>query len=491
MQSRGLTFTRLGLVGMNGGIFPRIGREDPFLGDPSRRRLRESTGRPLPMASERDSEERLLLAMLLGQAGSTVQVSWQRADETARPLVPSLALDTISPAALNEARAVPAHPRSRFAAWSRSPGLLSPRDETLLAGLASELGADAAAAVASRRPELIDGIALVAETETFAPTTGRYDGRVGISALRETIDATSLERLGRCPLQFFFHDVLKIEAPRTPRAPFSEDPRTVGERVHAALRTVYTRLRGERAFDGGDLDARIRRAQEILREAWAEILATAPVSRAASVPLLDRMESGIWMRTLDAFLAADLRRLAEAKLRPASLEHRVDRAIAGGPPGLTVRARFDRVVTSDEATVIGDYKTGGDLASRVQATAMVSGLELQVAIYALITGAPVELLGVGPRHDGEFVRFDDFKSSEVRDGVLETLRVAAGLAGGGTFPIRPGPHCGRCDYASACRRGHPPTEFRESVAPDAADARDCWRKTGRAPSLASVRGAPS
>jgi RecB family exonuclease len=491
MQSRGLTFTRLGLAGMNGGVFPRIAPEDPFLCDASLRRLRESTGRPLPIAAESDGEERLLLAMLLRQSRASIQVSWQRADETARPLVRSLALREIPPKALDEARALPAHPRSRYAAWASSPGVLSPRDETLLAGLASELGAEAAPVVVVRRPELAHGIALVAATETFAPGNGRYDGRIGISALPATINATSLERLGRCPLQFFFRDVLRVEAPRRPPTPFSDDPRTVGDRVHEALKQVYARLRDERAFEGGDVDARIGRAQQILREAWTATLASAPPAREASVPLLDGIESGIWMRTLDAFLDADLRRLAETGLVPTSFEHKVETTIAGGPPGLPLRARFDRVAVSSESTVIGDYKTGRDLASRLQATAMVSGLELQVPIYALIAGAPVELLGVGPRSDGEIARFDDFKSSAVREGVLETLRVAAALAAGGTYPIHSGAHCEICDYRSACRRTHPPTEFREEAAPDASDARDCWKKNDKMPSLAAVRQAAS
>ena len=481
MQCRGLTFTHIGLAGMNAGIFPRIAREDPFLSDGSRRRLREATGKPLPLASESEGEERLLLAMLLGQARSTIQVSWQRADETARPLVPSLALREIAPDAPTAARAIPAHPWSRIHAWARTPGVVGPRDETLLAGLASELGADATSAVAARRPDLAAGIALVNETETFAPGTGRYDGRIGVSALEETMNATSLERLARCPLQFFFHDVLKVEAPRRAETPFSDDPRTVGERVHAALAEVYTQLRDDRAYDRLDVLERIVRARAILREVWT--------ARATSAPHFDRIDSDIWLRTLDAFLAVDLRRLAESGFVPTDFEQRLERAIPGGPPGLTVRARFDRIATNGESKIVGDYKTGGDLGARVQATKMVSGLQLQVPLYALIAGAPVELLGVGPRHDAEAVRFDDFKSSAVREGLLETLRIAAALAAHGTFPIRSGEHCGYCDYRSACRRAHPPTEYREGIAKDTGDARDCWRKNDKTPSLAAVRRA--
>jgi RecB family exonuclease len=487
MQARGLTFSHIGLLGMNSGIFPHVGRENPFLKDASRRLLREATGRPIPIASERDGEERLLLAMLLGQAQGSIHVSWRRADEAARPLVPSLALHEIAPDALVRARAIPAHPRSRYEAWARSPGVLGPRDESLLAGLSSELGADAAPAIAARRPELSPGLFLIAETETFAPTTGRYDGRIGRSALRETIDATALERLGRCPLQFFFRDVLRIEAPRKPPTPFTDDSRTVGERIHETLRRVYERLLHERAFESGDVDARVERARAVLREAWAESLAAYPSLRTMRLPVLERIEGGIWLRTLDAFLDADLRRMAADGLVPASLEHRIEKTIPDGPPGLVVRARFDRVTGGAGATVIGDYKTGGDLGARMSRSAMLSGGELQVPLYALIADAPVELLGVGPRHDGEVARFDGWKSPDERDGVVETLRIAAALAGAGRFPLHSGDHCRVCDYRSACRRGHPPTEYREEISPDVRDARDCWHKTGKAPSIAAVR----
>jgi hypothetical protein len=96
MQARGLTFSHVGLAGMNAGIFPRVGRVDPFLPDASRIRLRDATSRPLPIAAESDGEERLLLAMLLGSARERIHVSWRRADDEARPLVPSLALREIA-----------------------------------------------------------------------------------------------------------------------------------------------------------------------------------------------------------------------------------------------------------------------------------------------------------------------------------------------------------------------------------------------------------
>jgi PD-(D/E)XK nuclease superfamily len=180
--------------------------------------------------------------------------------------------------------------------------------------------------------------------------------------------------------------------------------------------------------------------------------------------------------------------LAEAGLVPEAFEQELTKTIPGGPEGLVIRARFDRVLTGNSARVVSDYKTGRHLASRIGSSAMLSGSALQVPIYALIANASVELLGVGRDNEPEVVVFEDFKNREQRDGVLETLRVAATLAVAGRFPIRPDDHCRNCDYRSACRRGHPPTEFREDHAEDVRDARDCWAKSVKTPSLAAVRG---
>jgi hypothetical protein len=98
------------------------------------------------------------------------------------------------------------------------------------------------------------------------------------------------------------------------------------------------------------------------------------------------------------------------------------------------------------------------VAERVKLGAMVSGGALQVPIYALISGLPVELLGVGPNHDpqDDVVRFDGFGSADERNGVLETLRVVATLAKSGCFPLRRGDHCEWCDFRSAWSFDSPP-----------------------------------
>ncbi|HEX4823967.1 MAG TPA: PD-(D/E)XK nuclease family protein [Candidatus Polarisedimenticolaceae bacterium] len=504
MQARGLTFEHVLLSGMNSGIFPYVGREDPFLPDDARRRVMEATGHPLPLAARREREEHLLLGMMLGSARKRLVVSWRRADEAGRPATPSLALRDVARATgrgmtakdlEDAARRIPAHPGARFAAWAADPGLLRRDEETLLVALQSEAGADAAPAVAARAPGLRRAIDLVVATDAFSPGSGRYDGRIGPGFVDTRIAATALEVLGACPLQFFFRHVLDVHADPQAKTPFELDAATTGTRVHKVLHHVYGALAGEDAFTRLSLPARVARARQILGEVWPEYAPEREAALAERFPLLDGIVRHGWQKTLMAFIAADLERLEAESLVPVEFEVKEERTIPGGPPGLVVKARYDRIVEGAGGRVIGDYKTGSSkLDKRLAPAAIVSGAELQVPLYALLEGVPVELLGVGPRlvpdgtekTDPRFVRFPGFDGADQRDGVIETIGVLAHLAAEGTFPIRVGDDCAFCDYRTACRRHHPPTEHRESVSPDVQDAVRCWEKKKETPLLAQV-----
>src|SRR5262249_39004253 len=137
--------------------------------------------------------------------------------------------------------------------------------------------------------------------------------------------------------------------------------------------------------------------------------------------------------------------------------------------------------------LVTDYKTGRHIKSRVDARGMLTGNALQVPLYALLTGCPIEVVRVSRGVPPDVAPFDGFKSAEHECGVVETLRTVAELARVGSFPIRSGAHCDWCDYASACRPNHPPTAFREDHADDIRDVRDCWRKTVKTPTLKAVR----
>ena len=63
MQARGLTFKHVFLIGFNADLLPRRPREDLFLRDRVRERLRDTSAKPLPVRREAREEEWLLFAM--------------------------------------------------------------------------------------------------------------------------------------------------------------------------------------------------------------------------------------------------------------------------------------------------------------------------------------------------------------------------------------------------------------------------------------------
>lgn len=511
-QARGLTFDRVFLVGMNSGAFPRVPREDPFLSDATRERLREATGRPVPVRTDAADEERLLLALVLGSARERFDVSWQRADDEGKSRTASIALREVARVAIGKpsvdaareaARKIPAHPARRLEALVEDLAILSPTEETLLIALRGDGGEDAARILGERDGgSLADGMRMLLATESFEPATSPYDGRVGAGKVRLAHAAvTALERLGRCPLQFFFRHALHVYELEEPSSAFEIARWDLGERVHALLDSVYRTLRGEGLFGAGCEAEATRRARALLREAWEKQFAGGGSRLTETLPVLWDIERERWLAAIDAFLGEDLARLAGHGWIPESFEEKRARPVDLGD-GVTVEieGRMDRISRRGAIGRVGDYKTGEDLEERADESMMLKGIRLQVPLYAMIAGADasVELLGVGPNYVGitagtrtvSHAAFEGFSRPEVEAGVLETLRVLVRLARDGAFALRKDRHCGYCSYVGACRRNHPPTAHRETFAPESRDYRDLARKTKKKqPTLADVRAA--
>ena len=504
MQARGLTLHTVAFVGLNSGIFPRVGRADPFLSDDSRRHLAKKTGRPVPIPTDTEGEERLLLLGALGSGREQVLLSWRRADESGRPVVPSLALRDLgrivcgAPGADElsvRARALPAHPLARLESLAGAPGLLDADEEALLVALQSRIAVDGGRFLSQRAPELSEGCRWVEAVESFGPTTMAVDGRAGARSI-DGIAATSLEALGRCPLKYFFGKVLRVPEPETLVGPLERDAADLGNRIHKVLELAYRSLVSLGALESGDPVRARAAAAKALDEAWARTADAVDEERARTYPLLERIEAERVGESLREFVAWDLDRLRRIGARPVEFERTLSESIAL-PSGreLSVKAKLDRIAEGPGVRRVGDYKTGrGSLKSRVDAKAMLAGLEMQVPLYAMLADAEVELLRVGPvvaagANETERVTepFRDFKTSAHRGGFLETIEVLLAMAERGVYPFRSERHCTWCAYRPACRKGHPPSEARQEAATDSSDARACWRKTTTQPLLADVR----
>jgi hypothetical protein len=292
---------------------------------------------------------------------------------------------------------------------------------------------------------------------------------------------SSLETLAKCPLQFFFEHRLRIVPEDRVASPYEPSRLKLGLIVHDALRETYERLAAEGRFDAPGLTARIERARELLRQAWAARRDEIAATRARPLPVVDRVESDAWLSTLESFVVEDLARLDGAGERIVEVETK-RRSEDRVPELPRLTARLDRIVEGPAGRRVGDYKIGGKVENKVDPTKMLKGDNLQVAVYALLEDAPVDLLGVGREHEQRFARFPGF-DAKLRGGVVETIRTVAQLDEQGTFPMRIGMHCAWCSFRSACRRGHPPSLFRGDHADDARDFRGLRGKSTRNPML--------
>ncbi len=496
MQLRGLTFRHVHLIGMTSGLFPRTPRQDPVLTDEVRRELRERTGRPIGVKAEGTEEEHQLLAMLLGSARERIEVSWQRADESGRAKIASLALREIARLAhgrpdierlREQALHLPSHPTQWLETLVEHSGLLARREERLLAALHSR-AVDAAAMLGKRFPDLGPGLAMLRATQSFTPVSHEYDGRVGPFGRDKPLSVSEIETLGSCPLNFFFRNILRVRPLKDGASVLELARNELGSRIHEMLEELYRELRTEGLFSRERAEDLVRRGLTLLDAKRERIFGDIGERLAQRVPRLWEYETRKWFKTVRRFVEADLRRIGNAGLEPTSFEELSSKSLDFGEGCIeVVRGKFDRLLEGRNLRVVGDYKTFTSLSLRVNPTCMLRASALQVPLYRMLAAgqATVELLGIhpdlDPADDGYRHEFSGFDKEPQATSFLHTMRVLLGLKQDGIYPFREGKQCDWCDYTRACRRNHPPTRSRELQLQDAAAYRAVLKKSATYP----------
>jgi ATP-dependent helicase/nuclease subunit B len=486
MQFRGLTFDRVLLLGMNSGVFPRRSREHPVLGDRLRRQLRERTGRPLGLASDGPDEERLILALVLGGSRSRLDVSWQRADDSGRARSTSLALRELARLVYGEPdldrlhsdpddkqRTVPSHP-TQWLKYLAAESQLLHRSEAVLLHVLEASTDDELDDLAEAEDALKPGLRMVKATRAFEIREPGFDGRVDTPPSLDRISVSSFERLGRCPLQYFFRHVLGVAEPDEAATAENLSPAELGSQVHSLLQRLYEYLDREGLFRTDRVEALLSRADEWLGRERTRLFGELGERVTRRLPVLWELTTASWFEALSGFVRGDLRRMGAGGWQVDGFEIGASRRIdLEDGTSVEVYGRFDRRWRLDERVLVGDYKTSGKLADRVAPRLMLKGHQLQVPLYRMLEGddSAVELLGVGPFYAllGEDERqaiFDGFPKDDQRTGFLETLRTLVGLVRRGRFPMRSDRHCSWCAYRLACRWNHPPTQHRETIDAD-------------------------
>jgi ATP-dependent helicase/nuclease subunit B len=489
-QARGLAFEHVVILGFHEGALPRRGREDPLLSDSQREELGAAVSRPIPQKTNLDDEERWLLALALGSARNTIVVSSQRRDEKGRPRNPSAYardLQRLDPAAFASAERVPAHPASAAEYWLRRGGAIPPRRALETAALLSAKPREAVARACEALS--IEGaphaLAHLETIERFDATQSGFLGEsLSFDGLAEpwhwdSYTATGLDKLGRCPLQFFFHEALRVRAAEELDGPDFVDQRMLGIAVHRALDAAFS----EEILSLGDpSDPRVEQAirQRIVAIAREEFAKLAR-ARLRGFDAVAAALSQLWQETIAEAALADIKILREEGATEILRESAFRTSLRFGAREAAVEGRIDRVARTADGERVTDYKTGrADVAQKLGLPSILRGKQLQLAIYGLVreavTGSfpSLELVRVAPQLG---VRERDrrkvvaaAKLAPARARLARALETLLTFAEEGKFPITlDDDDCKYCEYRKACRRAHVPTRERHASAPQFAD----------------------
>ncbi len=562
-RALGLPLEAVFVLGLGRDRFPSPPPGNPWMQDAAREALRKDLrarglrlpevlaargllAPPLAPREEEDLQLRELEALCAGVPRCTL--SWVHADLQGRLFLPSAWL-------ARKLRALRAHPREEgstvlhlsaapdklLASRLRRHRELPPEPAALHAAFSLEEGERekalrAALSTSPRRgpdPErLLEGLRCRTRLESFrAGGAGPFDpwSLRGSDPPRLTFKVTAFEGLGRCPLQFFFQEVLRL-------APLDEEPREDrvsarlrGSAAHRVLETLfrplltegpsgiseraedpllrYLQLRaaeknlGHPSPDRGKARLAVLRHVETICDQEADQLLSPLMNR---LPLFRRIGLEQWTRAIAEAVLLDLEDLEESGLFPARLEEPfvleldLPRAEDSGanPSKLRVRleGRIDRLDMSrgegePKRLRVLDYKTGGSLKSDTRSC--LRGRVLQLPLYALAAGVlfggpaassevEAELRGISPELSRKFGPFPRAPLSEkvlgdLRGPFLRTLGLLAGLVERGCFPFARDRHCEYCGFQAACPRRHPPSILRQ----ESYEGLAAWRETTR------------
>lgn len=446
LDARPLTF----VPGMDDGRYPGTFLQDPFMRDQLRKRLNLRTRRSA--FDERGLDARAALARLRGR----VVVSWPGGDPAAgAECFPSrVALDCYrlgggAPAA-SYSDITPAPGR----AWpSYLPGsaALSPADEVVLEVFSQE---KKRVALARAEPRIARGLDALA-ARAGAPFT-EFDGDIGPYRDPRTdpefvLSASRIQTLARCPMRYFFQNVLGIE----PEGDLEFSPlEWLDQLGHGDLLHMAFQRYGAEVIAGRKPDA-----QEIGRHVAREYAERHPPPS----PMAFEIELARVDEAMDVFARTWARLSKEWKPVELEMEFGMDakgarfpspvKVPAGGGSFLMLKGRIDRVDVRRDGpgAAVWDYKTGSfrDPGKNFGAGAFLQPYLYACAVEALI-GQSVSTGGfLYTGRDGQPVEAEVDLSPEGRRVAEEILSCVCAAAAVGHFPPT-GADCDYCNYNDAC-----------------------------------------
>lgn len=388
-------------LGMIEGELPAAAAEDPLLSDDERALCNRFLGTAvLPLARSRIDAAPLRFAELLAHS-QAAHLSYPRADEEGRPLLPSSFVATVLQAAGRDAEApepaavlgaAPAE-RDPLAAQARHPSELWRYAAPAFAR--PEGGAGLPGAVAStlaridrgRRSRLLSRLAMerartawfvalsqTGESDVFAEPAGPHSGQLSDRGLigelasrlpgdaRRPLSASALEDYARCPFRFFVYRVLHA-------APIEEgsddlDPLTNGRLHHRVLEKFFVERRDRGALPlRGEAEER-----EHLLTVIDQVLLEFDERERTGHPTLFRARLRRLRGDLLRLIAQEAQAPLEPGCQPALLEHPFGplriaaqndaEPATVGDDALHIAGVIDRIDIGPGRALVLDYKTG-------------------------------------------------------------------------------------------------------------------------------------
>jgi len=440
-DARGLEFDTVIVAGLEEGVIPSSGFDDPRLAADLR------SGLQIPSASTREKEEAFLLALACGAAARRLVFVQRITDDKGGPVQHSPLVDPLLDSCGSGAgdHFLPAPPMP--GACRMPPPVWLRRQRTdplriLFDGIDPGQRAvmDAAEGIVQPILPFLRESLLAESARKSSKELGAFDGILGpgASSLVRSGDLspTFLAAWGRCPFRCLVEKGWKLGTPSDVGAAISPDPLARGDFLHRLVERVLLGT-GLRAT-GTD----IRKAMESMRgfDSLQARLGSAALREA-------------FVRDTTGLVVSFLALLGEYGTGVLGAEEEL--TVEAG--GFTFRGRADLLLESPDGLFVVDVKTGRTAPGRSELLASIKGgKEYQIPLYcAALEGKGLQVAGAGYFYCAPVPAAVTFRGGDLGEVISAALRnapLAAALAMKGMyFPI-PDKGCERCPWSSLCRR---------------------------------------
>ena len=368
------------IAGLNDGVFPGRGTDEPLLSREGRRRL------GLPERRERIDEERFLFHSCVARPSRSLTLSWIGSDDSGAPAARSPFIDDVRALLDPEPAAEGGDELERLLTTRRDPGAIVPPpiEATSVPDLAravAPLGDGAAEALAALElPETIrkQTLAIVAGAVAAREAAARpgplsHPPVLEALATRDLFGSTTLEEYGACSYVWFTrHELGPQSIEPTP------EPLADGGLLHSALEDLYrARPGGESNPTPDSVDGWIEAGREQLEAAalargWDPQAPTTRISVAKLEALIARFlrRDAQWCSPLETDVT-----LLEASFG----EGPDDQFPAAEFDGWRLHGKIDRIDVSGEGrALIRDYKSSRVVSARKK---LIDEGKLQIPLY--------------------------------------------------------------------------------------------------------------